>query len=57
MKGERTDESKVKYENIYIIIWPEERLVLNRTIRVKGRINWEKTSTNGRKSIKPEGQP
>lgn len=57
MKGERTDESKVKYENIYIIIWPEERLVLNRIINVRGRINWEKISTRGKNSIRPTGEP
>jgi hypothetical protein len=42
---------------MYIIIWPEERLVLRRIIRVKGRISWEKISTRGRKSINPTGEP
>jgi hypothetical protein len=53
----RVKEEREKNENIYIIICPEERLVLSRTISVKGRIIWLKISTNGKKSIKPEGDP
>ncbi len=39
------------------MICPEERLVLSRTIKVKGRIIWLNTSTNGKKSIRAEGEP
>jgi hypothetical protein len=35
---ERATEEIEKKENMYIIICPDERLVLKRTIRVKGRI-------------------
>ena len=42
---------------MYIIIWPEERLVLRRIIKVKGRIICEKISTSGRNNIKPTGEP
>lgn len=57
INGAKTEDNKVKYENIYIIIWPLERLVLKRIIKVKGRISWEKISTKGKKSIKPDGEP
>ena len=46
-----------KYENINIIIWPAERLVAKRIVRVKGRISWEKISTRGRNNINPVGAP
>jgi hypothetical protein len=39
------------------MIWPAERLVLRRIIKVKGRISWEKISTKGRKNIRPAGLP
>ena len=42
---------------MYIIIWPEDRLVLSRIIKVNGRISCEKISTRGKKSIKPTGDP
>lgn len=57
MRGESVEDNKVKYENMYIIMWPAERLVLNRTIRVIGRINWDTISTKGKKNIIPVGQP
>lgn len=57
MKGDKAEESKVKYLNMYIIMCPLDRLVLNRIIRVKGRISWEKISTKGRNSIRPIGDP
>lgn len=56
-KGDKNEDKRVKYENIYIIIWPEERLVLKRIIRVKGRISWEKASIKGNNSIRPTGEP
>jgi hypothetical protein len=46
-----------KYENMYIMIWPEDKFVLKRTIKVKGRIRLLKTSTNGKKIIKAVGVP
>jgi len=42
---------------MYIMIWPHEKLVLNRIIKVKGRISWEKISTKGKNNIKPTGDP
>lgn len=42
---------------MYIIIWPEERFVLNRIIKVNGRIIWEKISIRGKNSISPIGDP
>ena len=57
MKGDKAEESRVKYLNMYIIMCPLDRLVLNRIIRVKGRISWEKISTKGRNSIRPIGDP
>lgn len=53
----KVNEEIEKNENIYIIMCPDERLVLSRTIRVNGRIIWLKISTNGKKSIRPEGEP
>lgn len=50
-------DNKVKYENMYIIMWPEDKFVLRRIINVKGRISCEKISTKGKKSIKPTGAP
>ena len=38
-------------------MWPEERFVLSRIIKVKGRISWEKISTKGKNNIKPTGEP
>ena len=40
-----------------IIICPAERLVAKRIVRVSGRIIWEKISTKGRNSIRPDGAP
>ena len=54
---ERATEEIEKKENMYIIICPDERLVLKRTIRVKGRIICLKISTRGKKNIRPEGEP
>lgn len=51
------NEDKEKKENIYSMICPEERLVLRRIIKVKGRIKWLKISIKGRISIKPTGDP
>ena len=42
---------------MYIMMWPEERFVLSRIIRVKGRISWEKISTRGKKIISAVGAP
>ena len=50
-------EDSEKKLNMYIIIWPEDKLVLNRTMRVKGRMIWLKISTRGKKSIRPDGAP
>lgn len=50
-------DNKVKYENMYNIICPLDKFVLNRIIRVKGRISWEKISIRGSKSINPTGAP
>lgn len=38
-------------------MWPLERLVLKRIIKVKGRINWEKISIIGKNNIKAVGAP
>jgi len=57
IKGDKKDERRVKYLNMYIIIWPLDKLVLNRIIKVKGRISWEKISTKGKNNIKPTGDP
>lgn len=53
----KVKEEIEKNENMYIIICPEERLVLSRTIRVNGRIICLKISTSGKKSIRPVGDP
>lgn len=50
-------EETLKKENINIMIWPEDKFVLSRIIKVNGRMMWLNTSTNGRKSIKAEGDP
>lgn len=42
---------------MYIIICPEDKLVLKRIIKVSGRINWENNSTKGKNSIRPKGDP
>lgn len=42
---------------MYIIIWPLARLVLNRIIKVKGRISCEKISTKGKNNINATGEP
>lgn len=57
IKGAKVDERSVKYENIYIIICPLAKLVLNRIISVKGRIICEKISTKGKNNIKATGDP
>lgn len=57
MKGDKIEDRRVKYLNIYIIIWPLDKLVLKRIIRVKGRISWEKISTKGKNNISPTGEP
>lgn len=57
IKGAKVEERRVKYENIYIIIWPLAKLVLNRIINVNGRIICEKISTRGKNSIKAIGEP
>ena len=54
---DKVSDSRVKYENIYNIIWPLDRFVLKRIIRVKGRISWEKISTIGKNNIKATGDP
>jgi hypothetical protein len=56
-KGARAAESIEKYENMNIIMWPAERLVPKRIVRVRGRIIWEKISTKGKNSIRPVGAP
>lgn len=38
-------------------MWPAERLVLNRIIRVSGRIIWLNNSINGRRIAKNMGAP
>lgn len=38
-------------------MWPDDRLVLRRTIKVKGRIIWLKISTKGKNNIKAAGEP
>lgn len=42
---------------MYNIIWPLDKLVLSRIIRVNGRISWEKISTRGKNNIKAIGDP
>lgn len=54
---DNTSDNKAKYENIYSIIWPLDKLVLNRIIKVKGRISWEKISIKGKNNINPTGEP
>ena len=50
-------EAKEKKENIYSIICPEDKFVLSRIIRVKGRIIWLKISIRGKINISPDGAP
>jgi hypothetical protein len=38
-KGAKADDNIEKYENINIIIWPADKLVAKRIVKVNGRIN------------------
>ena len=55
--GARVEESMEKYENINIMMWPADKLVAKRIVKVRGRINCENTSTRGKNNINPVGAP
>lgn len=57
IKAVKDKEETAKKENMYNIICPEERLVLIRIIRVRGRIIWLNPSIKGSKIDKPIGLP